>query len=145
DLAAASVDIYVNGEIAVPGLAFRTATPFLTLPSGVDLEVDVVPAGQALTSSVFNATLNLEADNNYVVVASGIVSDAGYAPSTPFGLSIFDMARTEAEEEADVDLLLFHGATDAPAVDVVAVGVGTVSPGFEYGNFDGYFSVPTDN
>jgi hypothetical protein len=145
DLAAASVDIYINGEIAIPAFAFRTATPFLTLPSGVDLEVDVVPAGQALTSSVFNATLNLEADKKYVVIASGIVSDAGYAPATPFGLSIFDLAQTEAEDENDVDLLLFHGATDAPAVDVVAVGIGTVSPGFEYGDFDGYLSVPTDN
>lgn len=145
DLAAASVDIYVNGDLAIPGLEFRTATPFIPLPTGVDLEIDIVPAGLPLTSSVFNATLNLDPTKDYIVVASGIVSDEGYSPATPFGLSIYDMARLEAVESDEVDLLLFHGATDAPAVDVVAVGIGTVSPGFEYGDFDGYLSVPTDN
>ena len=145
DLAAASVDIYVNGDLAIPGFEFRTATPFIPLPTGVDLEIDIVPAGLPLTSSVFNATLNLDPTKDYIVVASGIVSSEGYSPATPFGLSIYDMARLEAEESDEVDLLLFHGATDAPAVDVVAVGIGAVSENFTYGDFDGYLSVPTAN
>ena len=41
DAAAEVVDIYVNGG-AVPAIddfAFRTATPFIDLPAGVDVEI----------------------------------------------------------------------------------------------------------
>ena len=45
DAAAAVVDVYVNGGAtpAINDFAFRTATPFIDLPAGVDLEIGIAP------------------------------------------------------------------------------------------------------
>ena len=40
-------------------------------------------------------------------------------------------------------MLVFHGSTDAPTVDVVAVGAGTIVDDLSYGEFDGYLELPT--
>ena len=43
DPAAAVVDIYVNEEPFLPDFAFRTATPFVEVPAGVELRIGVAP------------------------------------------------------------------------------------------------------
>ena len=45
------------------------------------------------------------------------------------------------------DVLVFHGATDAPVVDVVEVGVGagTIVDNLAYGEFAGYLELPTND
>jgi hypothetical protein len=35
DAAASSVDVYLNGGLAIDDFAFRTATPFIDVPAGV--------------------------------------------------------------------------------------------------------------
>ncbi|MBE0645385.1 MAG: DUF4397 domain-containing protein, partial [Bacteroidetes bacterium] len=42
----------------------------------------------------------------------------------------------------EVDLKVLHGATDAPAVDVIARGVGTLVNDAAYGDMTNYFPVP---
>ncbi|HRI41166.1 MAG TPA: hypothetical protein PLW54_05740, partial [Bacteroidia bacterium] len=41
DPVADSVDVYVDGLIAIDNFAFRNATGFLTLPAGVDIHVGI--------------------------------------------------------------------------------------------------------
>ena len=74
DPAAASVDVYLNGALlpALTGVNFREASAFLTAPAVVDFTVDVVPAGAALSASVFTQTFNLAEDESYIVVADGV-------------------------------------------------------------------------
>jgi hypothetical protein len=43
----------------------------------------------------------------------------------------------------NTDVLVFHGATDAPTVDVQAVSVATIVDDISYGEFDGYLELPT--
>ncbi len=48
-----------------------------------------------------------------------------------------------AADAASVELLVFHGSPDAPAVDIVVRGLGTVLDDFAFGSFsDGYLAVP---
>ena len=45
----------------------------------------------------------------------------------------------------NTDVLVFHGSTDAPTVDVVEIGqgAGTIVDDFMYGEFAGYLELPT--
>ncbi len=143
DLAASEVDIFVNGEIFVEGLAFRKATPFVDVPAEVELTLDVAPANAGIEASVFNFTVTFDADETYVIVANGIVSDTGYDPAPAFTVYPFAPAREAALNAEETDLLVFHGATDAPEVSVWAMGGESALFNFEYGEFAGYLSLPT--
>ncbi len=145
DAAAAEVDIYVNGELFRDDFAFRTTTGFLTVPAGVQLNVGVAPgnstsAAEALATFPFT----LEDGGTYIAIASGIVSPNGYSPETPFTIEVYADAR-ETGVGAGTDVLVFHGATDAPAVDVdeVGVGAGVIIDDLAYADFVGYTTFQT--
>jgi len=136
-----TVDIYIDGDLAVNDLAFRNATPFIDIETRIPYEIAVAPANSQSAAdaiAVFD-NVTFEDGKAYVVFATGVVGNA----TTPFGLRIFDAARERSENAANVDLLLYHGAPDAPEVDVVAAGVGVIFDNIAYGEFSAdYLSVP---
>jgi hypothetical protein len=143
DAAAASVDIWVNGAKAIDDFAFRTSSPYISLSPGT---VNVgVAAGTStvITDTIANFTFNLLAGNTYVAIAEGIVSPSGYNPATPFGIAVFDDAREAASNANNVDVLVHHGSTDAPVVDVRGADTTTVLVNdAAYGDYAGYLSLP---
>ncbi|MDQ3191738.1 MAG: T9SS type A sorting domain-containing protein [Bacteroidota bacterium] len=88
-----------------------------------------------------------EPDQMYIVVANGIVSETGYSPAPAFNLDVFAQGRNQATNQANTDILVHHGSTDAPVIDIVEVGagVGTIVDNIEYSNFAGYLELPTNN
>ena len=145
--AADTVDVYLNGTLAIPNFAFRTATPFISLPSGLPFNVGVAPAhSSSVADTLANFALGpLATDSNYIVVASGVVG-SGFAAnpnsiSTALSLDVIAHAQTAAGSPTNVALGVFHGVTDAPAVDVDITGGSTLVPDIEYGQFQGYLSV----
>ncbi|MCB0841232.1 MAG: DUF4397 domain-containing protein, partial [Bacteroidetes bacterium] len=151
DIAADTVDVYINAladTIVLNDFAFRTATPFVDLPSGYP--VDVVIAGKNSTSIADGiATIPVTAENmgSYYIVANGVLDPMMYATNpdgknTGFGLFVADSAR-EVGVGSDVDIRVFHGATDAPTVDVLAnYSTPALVSGAAYTDFTGYLSVP---
>ena len=139
---AALVDVYINDALAIDDFAFRAATPFIDLPAGVAVKIDITGASAADNSSpVFTANL---ADGlpeaTIQVIAAG-------DPLARAGNPAFDLFISEAKEAADasgsVELLVFHGSPDAPAVDIVVRGLGAVLDDFAFGQFsNGYLAVP---
>jgi len=146
DAAAAVVDIYVNDVLAIEDVAFRTATPFLDLPAETDLAVGIAP-GNSMDAGDIIATFNynLADGGSYIIVANGIVSATGYSPAQPFDLDVFPAAREAAAMGSNTDVLVLHGSTDAPVVDVAETSVpaGTVVNDLAYGNFAGYLELGT--
>jgi hypothetical protein len=145
DLAATSVDVFVNGTLFYGAFDFRTATPFVDVPAGVELTIDIAPAGAGIGSSVFNTNVTLAADETYVIVANGIVSATGYDPAPAFTIYPFAPAREVGLNPLETDLLVFHGSTDAPEVSVWAMGGDAALFNFSYGEFAGYLGLPTDD
>jgi hypothetical protein len=147
DAAAAEVDVYINGALAINDFAFRTATPFLDLPAGVDLEVGIAPGNSTGAQDII-ATFdyNLADGETYVLVANGIVSGSGYNPAQPFDINVFAPGREAASVGGNVDILVIHGSTDAPTVQVAEVAVlggAVVVPPFSFGEFSSdYLEVP---
>lgn len=148
DLAAAEVDVYLNGALLVDDFAFRTATPFVDVQAGVDLTLSIAPGNStSVDDAIANFNYNLPAGGSFILVANGIVSPSGYSPATPFDIYVQGDAREAATSGAgNTDILVFHGCTDAPVVDVAetaVLGGATIVDDLGYGAFDGYLEVPT--
>ncbi|HEY9177518.1 MAG TPA: DUF4397 domain-containing protein [Flavipsychrobacter sp.] len=146
DAAAATVDVYVNGNLAIDNFAFRTATGFLDLPANVQLNIGIAPANSmSVTDTIYNLSATLDSAETYVIVANGIVSPMGYNPAPAFRLSVFGGARETANTGANTDVLVMHGSTDAPTVDVQAGG-NTLVNDIAFGSFaNAYLELPTNN
>jgi len=146
DAAAASVDVYVNGDLLIDDFGFRTAWGYNDVPAGVDLQVGIAPGtstSAADTISGLGATFNLADGVSYVLVANGIVSGSGYNPATPFAL--YPAAGQESSTPGTTAVNVFHGCTDAPAVDVFESAVlnATAISDLAYGEFTGALPLPT--
>jgi hypothetical protein len=149
DAAAASVDVYLNNGAnpTLDNFAFRTATPFIDFPASTDVEIDIAGGNSTGPNpAVFTQTVNVPT-GTYIIVANGIVSPTGYSPAPAFGLDVFAGAREAATNGANTDVLVYHGATDAPTVDVKEVSgplsFPTIVNDASYNDFAGYLSLPT--
>ncbi len=122
DPAAAAVDVYVNGALTFDDFAFRTATPFLTLPSNTDLVVAIAPSTSTSSGdALFVQTFNLPS-GTYQLIAQGVLTPANFA-ANPNGRSIAfqllpGLNAREAAAPGTVDVRVVHGASDAPTVNV---------------------------
>ena len=148
DPAAVSVDIYVNGNLALNNFAFRTATPFLTLPAGVLLNIGVAPpTSTSVNDTIRNFQVTLMSGQRYVAVANGVLAPGTFTAnpdgsSTAFTLFIQNNIRNAAIMPADVDFVVVHGSSDAPTVDVIARNVATLVNNASYSAITPYISVP---
>lgn len=134
---APTVDVYANADKLVDNFVFRTATPYVSVPAGVEIQVGIAPAdSDSADDAIATFPATFEGGKTYVVVATGIVGgDPG------FDLAVFDMSTETSDDPANVSLLFYHGSPDAPTVDIVAGG----SPIFDdvmYGQFSGPLNVP---
>jgi len=148
DAAAETVDIWLNDGLLLDDFSFRSASPFIDAPAGEEFTIGVAPpSSESADESIATFDYTLEGGEKYILVANGIVSEDGYDPAKPFNIYVYGMAREMASAEGNTDALVFHGATDAPVVDVVEVGqgAGTIVDDAGYGDFAGYLELPTEN
>ena len=135
-----TVDVYANDGLLVDDFTFRTATPFVDLPTRTDFTIDVAGEDSNSSADAIATFEGVRFDDGlkYTVVARGLVGD----DNTPFGLDVFDMTQTSAADDG-TDLLLYHGSPDAPTVDVVVDGPGSILfDDVSYTDFQGYVNVP---
>lgn len=147
DLAADSVDVYLKTFKILDNFAFRTATPFITVPAGVPEIIGIAPKGSSsVADTIYSLTVTLTPGEKYILVANGIVSSSGYTPgasAVPFRVSVFPMAHEVADTAGRTDVLVLHGSTDAPMVDV-RVASSVLVNDISFGSFStGYLSLPT--
>ena len=148
DPAASVVDVYVNGNLALDDFAFRTATPFISLPSGSLLNIGVAPGNSlSVNDTLKNFEITLMPGQRYVAIASGVLNPGSFGQnpdnkSTAFTLFIKDNIQTASMNGTDVDFVVAHGSTDAPTVDVIARNVATLVDDASYSDITGYLTVP---
>jgi hypothetical protein len=148
DPSAALVDVYVNGDKFIPDFAFRDATPFVDVPANVELNIGVAPAGGTAGDIIATFPVTFEHGKRYIAIANGVLDPTQFASNpdgAAIGFNIFamDRAREAARWSRYVDLLVFHGATDAPTVDVLIDGwwVRHLANDLSYGQFTSYRTV----
>ena len=146
DAAAAEVDVYLNGGMLIDNFAFRTATPFIDAPAGVEISIDVAPGNSSSAAeSIYNMKASLMAGETYILVANGIVSASGYSPAPAFAIDVFAAGREAASSVSNTDVLVIHGSTDAPMVDIYEQTAGMLIDNLEYREFAGYLELPTND
>lgn len=151
DLAAATVDVYLNNTLLLDNFAFRTATPFIDALAGVPLTIQVKGATSTVDSpALYTITPTLSAGSKYILVADGIVSPTGYSPSSAtraFQISVYNQGRETANIATKTDVLVHHGSSDAPTVDVNETSVPVVGlvNDISYPEFAGYLELATAN
>ncbi|GEM_PF-685458 len=150
DPAVDSVDVFVNGESFLTDVAFRSATDFIQVPAGVELSIEIAPAGQGIGAALDPIPVTLAEGENYIAVASGVLDPTQFTDATgnAFTLEVFTPARTEAADPATVDLLVQHGSPDAPNVDIYLEQTGPGTPaiaGLGYPDFVGYTPIAANN
>ncbi|MEZ5558991.1 MAG: DUF4397 domain-containing protein [Pseudomonadales bacterium] len=124
---APDVDVYVDGNLAIPGLGYAETTPgYVSLDPGT-INVQVTPAGAPASSAVIDADLALTQGASYSVFAVDLV--ANIQP-----LVLVDDVRRVATEAR---VRLIHASPAAGNVDIYVVAGGTggdlsgATPAFE--------------
>ncbi|MBN2729151.1 MAG: DUF4397 domain-containing protein [Bacteroidales bacterium] len=148
DLAAEMVDVYRNDELLIDNFEFRTATPFVDIASDINHVIGIAPSNSTSSAdAIASFNVNTMANESYIAIASGIVSPSGYSPNIPFDLYIYSGARQTASMMGNTDVLVFHGSTDAPTVDVVESlrGAGTLVDDANLHEYNGYLELMTDD
>lgn len=146
DAAAQIVDVWLNNTKLLSNFAYRTATPFIDAPAGTPITIAIqAPGSTSAANPIWSQTYTLEASQSYVLVANGLINQSDYSPFKPFDIYVESSAKEASASNTTTDVLVFHGATDAPTVDVVetGVGAGTIIDNMAYGQFAGYLSLPT--
>ena len=157
DAAASQVDIWVRSAatgtaplLLINNFAFRTASPFIDVPAAQTVSIYIAPpTSTSIASAIATLTYNLSSASKYQLIASGILSTSGYTPGStaaPFNLIANASVRERAQNANNTDVLVFHGATDAPAVNVAALGSGNIVSNISYGNYNsaGYLPLPSN-
>ncbi len=125
---APTVDVAVNGAIAVQGAAYLDATGFLPVPAG-DARFTVTPAGQS-APVVIDATVPLGVGASYTIAATGLLADIQ-------PLVLLDDRSTSSQAK----VRFVHASPDAPAVDVAVTGGPVLFAGVPFRGASGYVAV----
>jgi Domain of unknown function (DUF4397) len=112
------LDVYVDGEVVLEGLAFPGGSEFVGLPAGAH-DLAVVPAGEDAGAALVEATVELEAGTAYDVAAVGPLADIAVEV---YGLDLSAIAGGRAR------VRFVHAAPDA---GVATLGLADGPPLFD--------------
>lgn len=132
---APDVDLYVDDEVAIEGLAFGTASAYLGLPAG-EHEIRIVEAGADPAEALLDLPLTLEAGFAYEVAALAVGQAADGVTAAILSGNLDPL------EDDRARIRVFQAIPDAPTAEVALAGGETLLPNVEAGSATGYAEVP---
>jgi hypothetical protein len=117
---APAVNVVANGDTLLENVGFGTLGDYMEIDAG-SYEIEIVPASGG--DAVLSATLELDDDTDYAVLAIGMLSEIQ-------PLVLTDDRPAIGDDESRVRFV--HTAPDAPAVDILADGA-TLFENVEFG------------
>jgi len=142
-----AVDIYINGKIFIDDFQYKSATPFISVPSNMPLMIAIARSdSQPNGKSLYNLNVTLAPEQMYVIVATGMVSRFDYSPFKALQLNIFNQGRSTSGQNS-IKMLFFNAASDAPNLGLAEtkVPIGVIASNVGYGEFFGYITLNTGN
>lgn len=143
DPAADTVDVWlINNDNdtktkLIPDFVFRKATPFINAPAGVDIGIGVAPRNSTENDIIYTEEVGRVLGGYSAIAVAGGVLDTSKFQANPSGVEIsFAINGASALEKSPVAgkvwLNVYHGSTDAPAVDVKVKNGPTLFSGLEF-------------
>jgi hypothetical protein len=133
---APNVDVYVDDAAVLEDVPFGAVSDYLELGAGTHT-VRITPAGE--DAAVFEGDVEVAADSDYTIAATGEVGDEADQAFEPLVLE--DDNSDPGSDSAR--LRAVHASPDAPAVDITA-GDAVLFDGVEYGE-SGYVTVEAND
>jgi len=121
---APAVDVFVAGEAVLEGVPYPAISDYLSLEAGA-VEIAVAPAGEGIDAAVIGPVeLEFAAGHAYTIAATGQLADDSFGPLVIDETLAFEgemMGEAEMAEDMPLNarVLVLHGISDAPAVDVI--------------------------
>jgi hypothetical protein len=129
---APDVDVYLDGALALEGLAFGTFSGWVAVPAG-DYRVQVAPAGQGADAAVIDAEVTVEAGDAYHIAATAVVAEI--APA------VFQ-ADLGPLDSGTARVRVLHTSPDAPPIDVAVTGGDVLIENLSFPNASAFLEVP---
>lgn len=139
-----TVEVKINGDVAIPYFAYLTATPYLDLPAGQLLNIELTPVGGVTPNDeIQNFQIQLQDGETYVAAVHGTFDSSD---DVPVEIAIQSSAKETSNDNQSIQLSFFHGVPDAPGVDILDNGNGNVLfDDVEYGDFnESFLTFPAD-
>lgn len=144
DPSLAALDVYANSNGVVNDLGFRSASSFVGIPSGIDIQLSAAPGvSSGWGDSLHSESYVFEAATDYTVVIQGL-NDVSIQPFEPLAFQTFPSKRT-ASLGYNTEITMVHGSTNAPNIVVEesqllnSVILGPLS----YGEREEYIELPS--
>jgi len=137
------VDIFIDSVLVADDLAFREATAFFSVTvNGDSLDFTIADASSSPLATIKFAPFT--ASDTVVLMAAGTIGGGD--------VGVYGYGGLEASPTSSLAAInILHGANDAPPVDVIARGAGTLAEDLIYVGTDypysssGYLGVPAAN
>jgi hypothetical protein len=118
----ATVDVYVNGELALDDFAYKTATPFIEMVSGTSTIAIADRNSTSASQAVATTTLTVDSNQRHIVFVNGTLDPAVLTAPSDLSLSKFSPAQEEAPTLDDVSVLFYNGMNNGAVVDLESGG-----------------------
>ncbi len=136
-----TIRVFAGGEQIENFLAYKTASDFIEVPAGTDIEIELRSRKSYLPADPVFGTLTFEPNKTYVV---GIVGTFRMDDDIPVALVSFDQAIETAPDDI-VGVQLLHGSYDAPTIDIVSGG-DSIFDDVAFGEFgEDYLLIPAED
>lgn len=112
DVSIAEVDVYVDDNLVIDNLAFKTGSTFLDIPFNGDMAQITITRSTDENEILVSRERMLVDQENYYVVIDGIFDTANYTDVEPLDIFLYEGARLEAtvpDPVLDLDIIVHHG------------------------------------
>ena len=121
------------------------AGDFIDVPANVSITASIAEGSSTSVADAFYSdSFSFSADTNYVQVVNGLRVPGNFTAnpdgrSTAIEVHPIDNVKRFAAHEDSVDLIVYHGSTDTPAVDVTVRGGAMIGNALSYGDRSGAY------
>jgi 5'-nucleotidase len=120
-----TVDVFINNRLVLDNFTFRTATPYVYVPSDQPATISFSASYQANdpASAALSLPYEFQSQVVYQAIATGVLNSLGFKPNpngiaTDFTLNVTSGVPLSSRDATLADVSLFHGSPDGPTLSV---------------------------